>query len=144
MRRIRTSKPHDIEDLLEIEKDCFKDPNPALLVRVCGKTDSLLVSENSAELEGYVLVAPSDAETSRVVSLGVRSEYRRQGIATSLLRRSVERAWEKGTEKIELEVRVSNSAAMNLYDKMGFSRVGRKPGYYDDGEDAYLMEKKLG
>ena len=42
-----------------------------------------------------------------------------------------------------LEVRASNAAACRLYSKMGFEEVGIRKGYYSDGEDALLMEKRL-
>jgi len=42
-----------------------------------------------------------------------------------------------------LEVRVSNHPAVNLYEKLGFTNVNRKLGYYMDGEDALVMAKPL-
>lgn len=42
-----------------------------------------------------------------------------------------------------LEVRVSNGAAIALYDQLGFKQVGRRKQYYPDGEDAILMNKDL-
>jgi ribosomal-protein-alanine N-acetyltransferase len=46
-------------------------------------------------------------------------------------------------EECILEVRVSNTAAINLYRKLGFEIVSQIPFYYMDGEHAYLMKAKL-
>ena len=46
-------------------------------------------------------------------------------------------------EMLRLEVRVSNEPAINLYRKLGFRIVERVPGYYPDGEDAYVMVKPV-
>ena len=42
-----------------------------------------------------------------------------------------------------LEVRVSNAAAIALYEQLGFLQVGRRKGYYQDGEDAILMNMDI-
>jgi ribosomal-protein-alanine N-acetyltransferase len=49
----------------------------------------------------------------------------------------------KDFESVGLEVRASNTAAQSLYEDMGFVYDGINKGYYDDGEDAYLMKKNL-
>jgi len=46
-------------------------------------------------------------------------------------------------KQIYLEVRVTNEAGVNLYKKLGLEVVRTIPGYYSDGEDAYVMSKKL-
>jgi len=52
-------------------------------------------------------------------------------------------AREQDAEVMALEVRVSNVAAITLYERLGFSRTGTRRGYYDGTEDAVLMEKSL-
>jgi len=47
------------------------------------------------------------------------------------------------TTEVYLEVRVSNTPAISLYEKLGFRVVGRIPRYYSDGEDAYIMARPL-
>jgi len=57
----------------------------------------------------------------------------------------VRKSEELGLSIITLEVRAGNEAAMALYEKMGFRKVGTRPGYYAKGsEDAVLMDKVLG
>jgi ribosomal protein S18 acetylase RimI-like enzyme len=50
----------------------------------------------------------------------------------------------RGVNKLFLEVRESNEAGIAFYEKMGFAKTGRRPGYYREPEEAaLLMEKKL-
>ena len=79
-------------------------------------------------------------EEAHIVSVGVRSEYRRLGIGELLVIGAIEQAMEKPMKAVTLEVRVSNDVALNLYDKYDFQQRGVRKGYYtDDREDAYIM-----
>lgn len=140
---LRTAESGDLAGLLEVEHECFRETNADLLMRLCGVTDTLVVCVEGVEVLGYVLSVPTSEERARVVSLAVRRGYRRNGLGTALLRESLDRLRDLGVGWVELEVRVSNEAALSLYSDLGFVRAGRKPGYYNDGEDAVLMEKRL-
>lgn len=140
---VRPSRPDDVGDVLAIEERCFQQPNAALLMRLCGVTDTLLVCERAGAVAGYVLAAPTSATAGRVISLAVAPAYRERGVGSALMAETLDLLAGKGIDEVELETRVSNDAAMALYEKFGFTVVGRKPGYYDDGEDAYLMRTWL-
>jgi len=80
------------------------------------------------------------ADEAHIISIAVRSEYLRQGIGELLLLALIDLAMELGANIITLEVRVSNTAAQQLYDKYGFIQVGRRRAYYvDNREDALIM-----
>jgi len=72
------------------------------------------------------------------LGMGVLKDYRRQGIGTKLMERTIIEAKERGIERIELEVYASNTPAINLYEKRGFNHEGVKrrarklDGVYDD------------
>jgi ribosomal-protein-alanine N-acetyltransferase len=75
-----------------------------------------------------------------LVNLCVDKPYRRCGIATTLLRFLLSRGAEKGARYSTLEVRSSNTPAINLYRSFGFREVAIRKGYYTDtGEDAIVM-----
>ena len=79
-------------------------------------------------------------DDAHVVSVGVRTPFRRHGVGEALLIRAIETAMGWGSRYVTLEVRVSNRGAQSLYDKYGFKRVGvRKRYYLDNNEDAYIM-----
>lgn len=59
--------------------------------------------------------------------MGVHPAYRRQGLGRRLLAACIEKAWRKGLTRIELEARADNTAAIALYEKLGFEHEAVKP-----------------
>ncbi|MHA1525523.1 MAG: GNAT family N-acetyltransferase [Promethearchaeota archaeon] len=78
-----------------------------------------------------------------LVSIAVSGDYRRQGIATVLLAKSMPEIQKENISEYVLEVRVSNYSAINLYEDFKFKTEGIKKKYYKDGENAYFMVYKL-
>ena len=79
-------------------------------------------------------------DEAHVVSVGVRRNYRRQGIGELLLIGAIEQAYRRHSRVVTLEVRVSNHIAQSLYRKYGFEERGRRKSYYTDNrEDAVIM-----
>ena len=79
-----------------------------------------------------------------VLNIAVDPNSRGKGLGTYLLATVLAKAFEKGARQVYLEVRPSNSAAINLYSKLGFLRTGLRKNYYrDNGEDALLFELLL-
>lgn len=81
-------------------------------------------------------------ERMEVDNILVKEEYRGRGIGTKLMSYLVSEAIHYKVINITLEVRVSNSRAINLYKKFGFREVALRKYYYGD-EDAILMEKQV-
>jgi ribosomal-protein-alanine N-acetyltransferase len=80
------------------------------------------------------------AQEAHISTIAVDPKCRGQGIGQLLLITAIEKAMELEASLVSLEVRVSNSAAQNLYHKYGFKVVGRRPRYYSDNrEDALIM-----
>ena len=78
------------------------------------------------------------------MNVAVAPAFRRQGIGEGLMIALVDALRDKGMESLTLEVRASNSPAIALYDRLGFTEVGRRPNYYTDPrEDALIMRKEL-
>lgn len=73
----------------------------------------------------------------------VHPDYRRQGIAKTLMEEAEKQFILNGAEKIFLEVRKSNAGAINLYLGAGYSKISVRKNYYADGEDAVVMAKEL-
>lgn len=86
------------------------------------------------------LIAWHVADELHVLNIATCPRARRRGLATALMRRSLEYAQQQQVRLILLEVRRSNRAAIRLYRKLGFTAMGVRPRYYsDNGEDAVEM-----
>ncbi len=84
------------------------------------------------------------ATVGHVVSIAVLEGYRRMGIGSALLREAIGLMLNHyDVNSIYLEVRVSNNPAIRLYEKFGFVKARIIRGYYRDGEDAYVMVKRI-
>ena len=80
------------------------------------------------------------ADEAHLINLAVRETHRHQGIGELLLIATIDLASQLNAHVITLEVRASNTAAVNLYNKYGFIQVGLRRAYYiENKEDAILM-----
>ena len=101
-----------------------------------------IVAVEEGSVVGYLCLM-SLFEEAQVLNVAVSPNQQGRGIARMLLEHAFSLAVEKGAETMSLEVRASNLAAISLYEKLGFVRVGVRSGYYELTEDAILMEKPL-
>jgi [ribosomal protein S18]-alanine N-acetyltransferase len=82
------------------------------------------------------------ADEGEILNLAVSSSSRRQGLAKALVHRILADFAKHSVVKVFLEVRESNSAAIALYEKLGFRRVGMRQGYYRDPSESALVYSK--
>ena len=142
---LRSWKYEDILRISELEKECFGDEawNYRMLASSFG-TESFvgILADDGGDIAGYggITIAADSADIGNVA---VAEAYRRGGVGTSLLNGLCEEAKRRGADRVFLEVRVSNSAALRLYLKCGFKGVYARTRYYPDGEDCLVMTKEL-
>jgi ribosomal-protein-alanine N-acetyltransferase len=115
--------------------------------------ETFIVAELNGEVVGYIMnrveVGLSNfglgglVRKGHVVSIAVLPKGRRKGVATELLKAAMEGLVHYKAKQIFLEVRVTNNAGIDLYRKLGLEVTRTISGYYSDGEDAYVMSKKL-
>lgn len=143
---IRSMTLDDLPAVLEIDRMSFPIPWPERSYRfelTENPASQLLVTivheRSGPRLVGYVgfwLIV----DEAHISTLAVHPDYRRLGIGAELLEAGLERGARMGADSATLEVRVSNTAAVNLYRKYGFQVVGRRAKYYrDNDEDALLL-----
>ncbi len=144
---IRVMTQQDMEWVMAIEAEQFTSPWPAKEFQYELNENPfahLLVDEREGTIVGYAdwwLMY----EQAQIANLAVDPAYLRMHIADDLMKRVIHDAISAECENLSLEVRVSNAAAINLYEKHGFIRVNTRKKYYSDPcEDAYLMVKPLG
>jgi ribosomal-protein-alanine N-acetyltransferase len=92
---------------------------------------------------GGMILARIAADEMEVLTIAVVPPARRQGIGRKLLDTALAWAGSQGARAALLEVAVGNSAALALYQRVGFSPVGRRPRYYPDGGDALILRRPL-
>ena len=134
----------DVPQIAALEKKCFSDPwseqsveseldNPLSLWLVCREGERIL---------GYVGSQTVLGETD-MMNVTVSPDARRQGIAQKLIVALEAQLRQQGSRSLSLEVRPSNTAAVSLYRKMGFTQVGRRPNYYrHPKEDGLILRKE--
>ena len=93
-------------------------------------------------LTGYIGSQTVMDETD-MMNVAVHPDYRRQGIGEMLVNCLVEALKERGSHCLTLEVRASNDPAIGLYEKLGFSQIGRRKNYYrNPREEALILRKE--
>lgn len=140
---IRKMQTQDLKKVVEIENQCFSTPwSKESFADSLKIPDALfLVAIDSEELLGYCGIYLS-LDEGEITNVAVKKEARKQGVAGELLTQLQELAVAKKVSRILLEVRISNDAAIGLYEKFGFSKIGvRKKFYKNPIEDAFLMDK---
>lgn len=135
----------DLDSVMEVEAYSFPTPWPRHayeqdLTRVeCSRFYVALEGGPEGQLAGYI-GSWFVQDECHVGSIATKREARGKGVAEALLVYTAKAALAEGLTYIILEVRVNNLAAINLYNKTGFTQVGLRRGYYrDTGEDALLM-----
>ncbi|HEX5807374.1 MAG TPA: GNAT family N-acetyltransferase [Anaerolineales bacterium] len=141
---IQSASLRDLSALRRLEQVCFeKDAWPLLdLMAVLTWPDVIkLKAVENGEMIGFAACDPRPSEEAGwIATLGVDPRYQRRGIGRALLR-----ACESKTKlpRMKLTVRMSNEAAISLYEKEGYRSVDIWKRYYNDGEDGLVMEKRL-
>lgn len=83
-------------------------------------------------------------KSGHVVSIAVLQEHRQRGLGYALMAYALRSLYEDyNCSESYLEVRVSNKPAISLYERLGYRVVKVEKGYYLDGEDAYVMARRL-
>jgi len=128
--------------LRRVEQACFpKDAWPLLdLMAVLTWPDVVrLKAVADGQMVGFIAGDPRrDEGMAWIATLGVLPEYRRQGIARTLLLECEKRL---NASRLRLCVRLDNAGAIRLYEQEGYQNVGTWTKYYNDGGDALVMEK---
>jgi ribosomal-protein-alanine N-acetyltransferase len=146
----------DLDQVITINKKCLPENYPSgFFIDIYERfPKSFLVSEivKSKEVIGYIMGRIERGlsnygfrltKKGHIVSVAVLHEYRKNGVGYDLVSKSLEAMRDYGAAEIVLEVRESNIAAIALYKKLTFENSKTLKGYYSDGEDAYLMSKRL-
>ncbi|OHB32352.1 MAG: ribosomal-protein-alanine N-acetyltransferase [Desulfuromonadaceae bacterium GWC2_58_13] len=141
---IRPMEKKDLNAVVAAERLCYAHPWSSELFRQeldnpLSAIDLLFLEE---QLAGYLCSWRICGEL-HIHNVATLPPFRRRGVAVRLIRHVMARCSDGALEKVFLEVRVGNSAAISLYRCFGFADVVVRKNYYPDGEDALLMELNI-
>lgn len=142
---IRKATVEDLPVLLELERACFKRGRYSkdqidFFLRGENEETFLCLDENVAV--GSVMLS-SRGPKGKVVSIGVRPDWRKKGVAKDLMKVAEDWFVDSGAAEVDLEVGISNREALNMYAGLGYEVVKVLKDYYHGKEDAYLMRKEF-
>lgn len=134
----------DLGALYFLEHACFQQdawPLPDLVAVLVVPGVIRLKAVHGRKMIGFVAADPHPAEGfAWIATLAVHPQFRRQGIGRRLLLACEARL---NVARARLTVRQSNQTAIRLYESAGYRIVDSIPGYYRDGEAAWVMEKVM-
>jgi [ribosomal protein S18]-alanine N-acetyltransferase len=131
----------DLTAIDSIEQRAYRTPwSRSMFASELSKSSSVCLGAYDGEqLIGYI-VNSRYVDAWHIMNVAVDPDYQRRGIATRLLERLFELTQDDQRRGYTLEVRLSNTEAIKLYEKLGFTRQGVRRGYYTDNrEDALIM-----
>ena len=133
-----------VAQIAQLEKICFSDPwsERSIASELDNQLAFWLVATEGETVAGYIGSQTVMDETD-MMNVAVHPDFRRQGIAEALIHNLVEQLTVMGSHCLTLEVRASNAPAIALYEKLGFSEIGRRKNYYrNPREDALILRKE--
>ncbi|MDR0471782.1 MAG: GNAT family N-acetyltransferase [Nitrososphaerota archaeon] len=152
---LRKFSPDDLQSVIQINRVCLPENYTDFFFVDLHQRfpETFIVAEQDGKIVGYIMcrieVGLSNfgfgglVRKGHVVSIAVLPQYRRRGVAQAVIKKSLEGMEYYKAKQGFLEVRVTNEAAISLYKNLGFEITRTINGYYSDGEDAYVMTKKL-
>lgn len=152
---LRKFNPDDLQSVMQINRVCLPENYTDFFFVDLHQRfpETFIVAEEDGKIAGYIMcrieVGLSNfglgglIRKGHVVSIAVLPQSRRKGIASALIKRALEGMEYYKAKQGFLEVRVTNEAGISLYKKLGFEITRTVNGYYSDGEDAYVMTKRL-
>jgi len=146
---LRSMEETDLVHVLEIEKLSF--PNPWREMTFMGEMYNkpisfsfVIVHKSQRKIIGYIIFWYIK-NRAQINNIAIHPDFRRMGIAETVIRQTLDQVRVAGAEYVTLEVRPSNMAARFLYNKLGFDVLATKENYYNDPrEDALVMGIYLG
>lgn len=146
--RVRRAELSDLDDLVALEEQSFAgDRLSRAQYRRHLDSESaqvLVASANHRRFLGTAVVFfRKGSSVARLYSIATQAEARGKGVGSALIEAAEQAARRKRRHALRLEVRTDNDAAIRLYERLGYQRIGTYASYYEDGADAWRYQKAL-
>ena len=153
--KLRKFTLNDLQTVMHINRVCLPENyTDYFFIELHQKfPETFIVAEENGEVVGYIMCRIELGlsnfgfggllKKGHIVSVAVMHQHRRKGIGKALVAQALENMRIYNAKQCFLEVRVTNTPAIELYKKLGFEITRTIHGYYSDGEDAYVMTRKL-
>ncbi|MGQ9624326.1 MAG: ribosomal protein S18-alanine N-acetyltransferase [Candidatus Bathycorpusculaceae bacterium] len=153
--KLRKFKTDDLQKVMHINRVCLPENyGDYFFMDLYNRfPETFIVAEENGEVVGYIMCRMELGlsnfgfgglvKKGHIVSIAVLPAYRRKGVGEALVKKAIEGMKFYNAKQCFLEVRVTNTPAINLYQKLGFQVTRTINGYYSDGENAYVMSTKL-
>ena len=153
--KLRKFTPSHLQSVMQINRVCLPENYMDFFFIDLHQRfpETFIVAEENGKTVGYIMCRIEVGlatfglggliRKGHVVSIAVLPQGRRKGVAQALMTAAMEGMSHYKAKLCYLEVRVTNDAGVSLYKKLGFEVSRTINGYYSDGEDAYVMTKKL-
>ena len=139
---VRKFLPKDLRRVYEIENTSFDQSYGIQIFQQLYEMGiGFLVAEDEGYVVGYVMFWLKYENQGHIISLAVDKNYRRKGYGTQLLAKAISILF-LITDTIYLEVRASNTGAIEFYKQFHFKQDRIVPNYYESGEDAVILYLK--
>ncbi len=145
----------DLESVMEINRRCLPENYASFFFVDTFKNcpTAFIIAHADGRVVGYIMCRTehgfSDVKRLKfikkghIISIAVLPEFRRNGIASDLVKSALAALRNLEAEECYLEVRSSNEPAIQLYEKLGFELARKVPHYYADGAEAFVMVTSL-
>jgi ribosomal-protein-alanine N-acetyltransferase len=153
--KLRKFVPNDLQAVMQTNRVCLPENYSDFFFIDLHQRfpETFIVAEENDKILGYIMcrmeVGLSNMglgglmRKGHIVSIAVMPHVRRRGVAQAVINKALEGMQYYKSKQAFLEVRVTNEPAIALYKKLDFEISKTINGYYSDGEDAYVMTKKL-
>ncbi len=145
--RIRNFHPSDLPALSNIDQSCFPPGISYSREELAGfialQTSRTWVAEEDSSITGFVVAAREPTRVGHIITIDVLEEFRGQGTGTGLMDVAEDWARSSKLQIIYLETAEDNLAAQSFYEARGYRKVDKVERYYNNGQAAWVMIKRL-
>ncbi len=145
--KVKNINSRDLKQIMILEKEVFKENafSKQLMEELMHHNTlflKLVNDKNKNELMGFIILIKDRIDRVNIINFLINTRFQNKGYGALLLKNTLQKITQlKEIKKVVLNVQVSNSQAIKLYEKFNFRKNPEKiENYYQSGESAYLME----